>query len=137
MLNKRSKKGFTLVEVLAATIILALIATGVLGGLGFSQRMVRANSSKDAYAARVQEAADVIIACINDQRSIPDIAAEMDYVRVNAGSPFSSAENRIQFIAENSFNGSGLYRITAALYFDTANGRDSVSLICFAFPGSV
>ena len=71
MLNKRSKKGFTLVEVLAATIILALIATGVLGGLGFSQRMVRANSSKDAYAARVQEAADVIIACINDQRSIP------------------------------------------------------------------
>lgn len=130
----RSRKGFTLVEILAATIILALITTGALGGFGFSQKMVRTNSSRDAHAAQVQQAADIIIARINGSQSISDIAADMNYVRVNAGESFNTGEDRIQFIAEEDFNGSSLHRIKIALYFNTANGRSNVEMVCFAFP---
>ena len=126
-----------MVEVLAATIILALITTGVLGGFGFSHKMVRANSSRDAYAAQVQEAADIMMARINDSQSPSQIAASMDYVNRSAGGSFSSEEDRIQFIAEENFNGSGLHRITLVLYFNTAKGRDSVELICFAYPDTI
>lgn len=133
---KKNKKGFTLVEVLAATIILALIASTILGGFGFSQRMVRANSSRDAHAAQVQEAADVIIALINDSQTFLEIETETGYKYV-AGGFFDDTEDSIQFIPVVNHNGSPLTRITVALYFDTAGGRDSVELVCFAFPGDI
>lgn len=136
-MTPQSKKGFTLVEVLAAIIILALVTTGILAGLGFSQKMVLTNSAKDAHAAQVQQAADIIIARINDSQSIYDIAEDMNYLRINPGESFITEEDRIQFIAEENFNGSDLCRITIALFFDTAKGRDSVEMVCFAFHGDI
>lgn len=134
-----NKKGFTLVEILASVIILAIITTSVVFALNFSQRMVHENSNNDAYAAEVQAAADVIITYVNgglttasEVESASQIGSISKYL--NAGSEFDPEEDKIQFVLSPESGGSGLYEITVRLYFGPSHDRESVELICFAHP---
>ncbi|MBE6831013.1 MAG: type II secretion system protein, partial [Ruminococcaceae bacterium] len=56
-LNFRSRKGTTMVEVLAAVVILALVVTAVLSTIGFSQRTILSKSTESGAAAQAQEIA--------------------------------------------------------------------------------
>lgn len=131
-----NKKGFGLVEVLASAIILVLISTSVLFALGFSQNMVRENSSSDAFAAEAQAAADVIMTYINGgltdagQIQAESIAAGDIYLNANSG--FDPGEDRLQFQIEPYEDGSGLYRITVRKYYGFAHDREVEEMICFA-----
>lgn len=131
---KMSKKGFSLVEVLASTLILAIITIAIIFALNFSQQMVQSNSNKDAYAAEVQTAADAIMCYVNggfttasEIRDVSKVGGE--YIYIDASSGYDSTANKIQFKIEPSED---LYKITVGIFYGFANDRNSVELVCFA-----
>ncbi|NLY70480.1 MAG: type II secretion system protein [Clostridiales bacterium] len=136
---KNSKKGFTLVEVLASVIILVLIAGSIVFAISFSQRVVQENSVSDAYAAEVQAAADVIMTYVNggltsgyDIESQSQISGQSVYRNAEAG--FNPSIDDIQFTLIPESSGSGLYEITVRLYYGPEHSRESVEMVCFAHP---
>ena len=136
---KFSKKGFTLVEVLAAAIILAIITIAIVFSLSFAQNMVQRNSNDDAYAAEVQAAADAIICYVNDGLTDPASitnesydADKMDYMYLDASSGFDPDQNKIQFQIEQTAEDASLYKIKALLYYGPSNDRKSVGYTCYA-----
>lgn len=138
---KINKKGFTLVEVLASAIILAIITTSVVFALSFSQNMVQGNSNQDAYAAEAQAAADVIMNYVNGGLTTAGEIENQTEIQfgtgakyLDAGAGFNSNEDKIQFQLVPESGGSGLYEITVRLYYGFINDRESVEMICFAHP---
>lgn len=134
---RMNKKGFTLVEVLAATLILAIITIAIILLLNFSQKMVQVNSSKDAYAAEVQTAADAIICymnsgltTVNEIEHASRVDGEIMYIDGSTG--YDTNENKIQFKIEPSGESSSLKKITVAIFYGPANDRDTVEFICYA-----
>jgi len=140
---KMSRKGFTLVEVLASTLILAIIAIAIIFALNFSQQMVQSNSNKDAYAAEVQTAADAIMCYVNggsttasEIRDVSKVGGE--YIYIDASSGYDSTENKIQFKIVPPGAPTGdlyLYKITVRIYYSFTNDRKSLELVCFAHEG--
>ena len=132
-----NKKGFSLIEVLASAIILAIITTSIAFALNFSQDMVRENSNDDAYAAEAQAAADVIMTYVNGGLIM---ATDIQAQSLSSGGPpyldasggFDPAEDRIQFQIAPESGGSGLYQITVRLYYGFASDRNNVEMVCFA-----
>lgn len=132
-----NKKGFSLVEVLASVMILALITSSILLALSFSQRIVQENSTQDAYGAEVQKAADEIMNYVNAglttgpeiQNAIP-VTGEPVYIHADPG--FDSSINQVQFQIHPEPGGSGLYKITVRLYYGPNNKRHHVEMECFA-----
>ena len=61
----------------------------------------------------------------------------MNYLRINPENLSITEEDRIQFIAEENFNGSDLCRITIALFFDTAAKAGTAWKWYAAFHGDI
>jgi prepilin-type N-terminal cleavage/methylation domain-containing protein len=93
----KSKKGTTLVEVLAAVIILAIVAVAVLTSIGFSQTTIFSGSSEGDAAAQAQSIADALIPELNS-KDPSAVKAETvgDAVYVEPGS-FPNATKDKQF----------------------------------------
>lgn len=60
--NKKSKKGFTLVEALASVMILALIFVGILNAVAFARQMIFTDNARDKASEKAQLISDEIIA---------------------------------------------------------------------------
>ncbi|WP_027398489.1 type II secretion system protein [Anaerovorax odorimutans] len=142
---KNNKKGFTLIEVLAATIILAIISTSIIYMLTFSRTIVQTSSTKDAYAAEVQAASDAIMCYINSKitngndiskASKSSRGENNKYVYCPTKDDFNKFNDNIQFtIEEPSDDTSDLYKITTRIYYGSENKREMSELICFSHKG--
>lgn len=133
---KNNKRGFSLVEIIVAITILALVSVGILGGFRFSQNLTLTNALRDEKAAILQEAAELLIIEGNLATSPGDFinrAGNYDYLHVPAGD-FDPDEDRVQFSAVLDYQASDLAKITSVLYFDGPRGREKLELIFFAFP---
>lgn len=134
---RSNKKGFTLVEVMAAALILVIITIAIIFSLTFSQAMVQTNSNKDAYAAEVQTAADVIMNYVNGGITTAggiQIASRVngEYMYIDADTGFNTAENKIQFKIEATSVATSFYKITVRIYYGPANERSSVELVSYS-----
>ncbi len=135
--KQNTKKGFSLVEVLAAVLILSLVTTTVLLGINFSRNMVTGNTNSDAYAAEAQAAADAIMTYVNGGGIAATAIEEASKVGgvvqyKNASGGFVSTVDGIQFVVEPDPKGSSLYKITVREYYGFANDRQFTEMICFA-----
>lgn len=145
----RGKKGTTLVEVLAAVLILAIVVTAVLTGIGFSQRTVLAQGSQSDAAAKAQNLADQLIAKLHGN-SAPDfskLVTGADYVDttatptfpdltlegLNCDQQYTITEVHDNIVLSGSSNTavSG-YRIKVAVAYRDSGGRKFVQLTAFA-----
>lgn len=134
---KRSKKGFTLVEVLAAAIILAIISVSIVFSISFSKNMVQANSNDDAYAAEAQAAADSIITFVNSgitSGASIEAASRSSLGQQYQYSPgdYSTTSDAIQFKINQSTEDTELYKIKVKLFYGPANDRKSAGFMCYA-----
>nr|WP_319487382.1 type II secretion system protein [uncultured Caproiciproducens sp.] len=130
----RSKKGTTMVEVLAAVLILALVVTAVLTTIGFSQRMILSNSSETAAAAQAQGIADALITKLQESGEATvknetvlgaGFAAEEDF-------PDASKDKQFTFAHVEDDKGIAGYKIKTAVYFTDGSGRKCVQMTAFA-----
>lgn len=135
MVNKywKSKKGTTMVEVLAAVIILAIVVTAVVTSLGFSQKTILSESSQSDAAAQAQNLADTLIEKLHgaDTNTVNDVSLP-DVHRVDSGSfPNPAYDRQFMVTAVDDGTVSG-YRIKTAVYFTDSTGRKCVQLTAFA-----
>ncbi len=73
----KSKKGFTLVEVLASIFVLTIVFMGVLCAVAFSRQMVFTNNNKEKASDQAQLVADEIITLVT---GVADIDTAKDNV---------------------------------------------------------
>ncbi len=137
MLNFRSKKGTTMVEVLAAVVILALVVTAVLSTIGFSQRTILSKSTESGAAAQAQEIADALIKKLHgaDADSLKTVEVLGAKYVENADFPDPSSPDDKQFTfipVEKDADGIEGYRIKAAVYFTDGSGRKCVQMTAFS-----
>lgn len=88
----KSKKGFTLVEVLASLFVLVIVFTGVLSAVAFSRQMVFTNNNKEKASDEAQLIADEIISvtsgCVDITAACTDVA---DYFAPDPSDPTAVA----------------------------------------------
>jgi hypothetical protein len=136
----RGRRGTTLVEVIAAVLILAIVVTAVLTGIGFSQRTILSQSSQGDAAAQAQDLADSLIARLHGADDIPDTVGEA--VRVDSDTfPDAGLNHDEQYcitsVHDDILSGddnedvSG-YRIKVAVAYRDSTGRKFVQLSAFA-----
>lgn len=145
----RGKKGTTLVEVIAAVLILAIVVTAVLTGIGFSQRTVLAQGSQSDAAAKAQNLADQLIAKLHGS-SVTDfnnLVSDAIYVNTSVATPTfpdltltgSNCDRQYTItpvkgdpnLSSDSTKLTG-YRIKVAVAYRDSGGRKFVQLTAFA-----
>ena len=134
---KDNKKGFSLVEIIVAISILALVSVGIVGGFTFSQNLTKTNALRDEKAASLQEAAEFLIVEGNLAGSLNQFInrAESDYGYVYvADGDFDSTVDQVQFTATSNYLSGDLTQVTAVMYFDSPKGRDKAEFVFFVFP---
>lgn len=57
----KSKKGFSLLELLCAVVVIAIVVAGTASGLAVSHRSILIGAEKDKASARAQEYCDIIM----------------------------------------------------------------------------
>lgn len=140
MRNLHGKRGATLVEVIAAVLILAIVVTGVLTGIGFSQRAILSQSSQGDAAAQAQNLADTLITMLHgkDEDQAAQVAVS-GAQRVDSGDfPAKDVDKqfRITPVHDDTLSGddseiSG-YRIQVAVAYTDNGGKKYVQLTAFA-----
>lgn len=129
----RSKKGSSLVEVLAAVLILAVVVTGVLTGIGLSQRVILSEGAQGTAAAQAQDLADRLIEKLHGVSSAAPGSITADgAVYVEPGA-FPDSSKGLQYTFEAvSVGAVGGYRIQTAAYYTDSSGKKAVQLTAFA-----
>ncbi len=139
-LNKlRSKKGTTMVEVLAAVLVLAIVVTAVLTTISFSQRTILSGGSEGKAAAEAQSIADTLISQLSGTSDASKVTVS-GAVRVPEGSTFPDATKDKQFkltSVENTKDSVKGYQIQTAVYYSDSTGRKCVQMTAFAAQGGV
>lgn len=106
----KSKKGFTLVEVLASIFVLTIVFMGVLCAVAFSRQMVFTNNNKEKASDQAQLVADEIITVVTGEDDFAVAQTKItDYYTSGAGAgtdirqvtafaePTASNPQRIQY----------------------------------------
>lgn len=97
----KSKKGFTLVEVLASIFVLTIVFMGVLCAVAFSRQMVFTNNNKEKASDQAQLVADEIITLVT---GVADIDAARhnveEYYDTGAGARTDIADVTTSAFAE-------------------------------------
>lgn len=86
--KKKSKQGMTLVEVICAIFILAIVFVGVLNAVAFSREMVFSNNTREKASYKAQLVADEIFTlatgCDPEVMSEAELSSKIDTV-LNSG----------------------------------------------------
>ncbi len=91
----KSKKGFTLVEVLASIFVLTIVFMGVLCAVAFSRQMVFTNNNKEKASDQAQLVADEIITLVTGVENYGDATTKVDnYYRTGAGAAAGTKMDR-------------------------------------------
>jgi prepilin-type N-terminal cleavage/methylation domain-containing protein len=142
----KSKKGVTLVEVIAAVAILAVVVTAVVAGISFAQRTVLSQGSQSSAAAQAQNLADQLIAKLHglDESKLGTVSIS-GAAKIASGSTFPnvSSSQDLQYtvstVHDNALSGSGSsvsgYRIKVAVAYRDSGGRKFVQMTAFAAKG--
>lgn len=138
----RSRKGMTLVEVIAAVAILAVVVTSVVAGISFSQRAVLSQGSQSAAAAEAQNLADQLISKLHglDESKLDTVSISGAAKITGATFPDASSAQDLQYtvstVHDNTLSGTGTdvsgYRIKVAAAYRDGGGRKFVQLTAFA-----
>ena len=141
----RSRKGMTLVEVIAAVAILAVVVTSVVAGISFSQRAVLSQGSQSAAAAEAQNLADELISKLHglDESKLDTVSISGAAEITGAAFPDVSSAQDLQYtvstVHDNTLSGTGGgidgYRIKVAAAYRDGGGRKFVQLTAFAAKG--
>ncbi len=142
----RSRKGMTLVEVIAAVAILAVVVTSVVAGISFSQRAVLSQGSQSGAAAQAQNLADQLISKLHGlDESKLDTVSISGAAKIASGSTFPDASSTqdlqytVSTVHDNTLSGTGTdvsgYRIKVAAAYRDGGGRKFVQLTAFAAKG--
>lgn len=135
----RSKQGVSLVEVIAAVAILAVVVTSVVAGISFSQRSVLSQGSQSDAAARAQNLADQLIAKLHglDESKLNTVSVSGAAKITGATFPDQTSTQDIQY-AISTVNDPGDipgYRIKVAVAYRDGGGRKFVRFTAFAAKG--
>ncbi len=91
----KSKKGFTLVEVLASIFVLTIVFMGVLCAVAFSRQMVFTNNNKEKASDQAQLVADEIITLVTGEENYGDATTKVEaYYRTGAGAEAGTKMDR-------------------------------------------
>lgn len=106
---KKSKKGLTLVEILCAVFVLAIVFVGVLNAVAFSRQMVFTNNSKEKASFKGQLVADEIFSIVSgsdpDTVSVEDISTKIADVVNNEEDPQNNAEDSRAAVGKATYVG--------------------------------
>jgi Tfp pilus assembly protein PilE len=137
----KSKKGTTMVEVIAAVAILAMVVLAVLTTISFSQTTILSGSSEGSAAAQAQNIADALItelhtestATVETETSISGVTvAYVDSASFpNSADRSKDKQFTIIGLATDS-NGITGYRIKTAVYYNDKTGRKCIQLTAFS-----
>jgi len=141
----KSKKGTTLVEVIAAVAILAIVVLAVLTSIGFSQTTILSGSSEADAAAQAQNIADTLISSLHgktnaDPDAITNAMTATGAVYV-ASTTFPNPAKGKQFTFTEVSDSAGTadstvavkgYKIKVAVYYTDKTGRKCVQMTAFA-----
>lgn len=95
----KSKKGFTLVEVLASIFVLVIIFTGVLSAVAFSRQMVFTDNSKEKASDEGQLIADEMLTLVSGE------CVDVTDVQTQISSYYSSAsKNPVDVTSTGGFH---------------------------------
>lgn len=141
----RSKKGTSLVEVITAVAILAVVVTSVVAGISFSQRAVLSQGSQSGAAAEAQNLADQLIAKLHglDESKLDTVSIPGAAKITGATFPDPTSDHDSQYtistvqddtLSEHSGDIVG-YRIKVAVSYRDGGGRKFVQLTAFAAKG--
>lgn len=138
----KSKQGVTLVEVIAAVAILAVVVTSVVAGISFSQRAVLSQGSQSDAAAQAQNLADQLIAKLHglDESKLDTVSvsgaakitgAAFPDLTSNQDSQYTISTVQDDAISAHAGDIAG-YRIKVAVAYRDAGGRKFVRFTAFA-----
>lgn len=131
--NWRSKRGSSLVEVLAAVLILAIVTTGVLTGIGLSQRVILSESAQETAAAQAQNLADGLVEKLHGVSGAAPGNISVSGAVYVAPASFPDPSKGLQYTFEAvSVGAVEGYRIRTAAYFTDSSGKKAVQLTAFA-----
>jgi len=139
----KSKKGTTMVEVLAAVLILAIVVTAVLTSISFSQRTILSESTQGDAAAQAQNLADTLIAKLHGQPTVERAKEAADSITdaemVDDFSNFPSSDHTKQFtfkmISDGDAAASGTvtgYAIKVGVPYTDSTGSKWIQMTAFA-----
>lgn len=93
----RSKKGFTLVEVITAIMVFAIVTVGILNAVAFSREMIYSNNSRDKASEKAQLVADEIVSIATGVEPTGSTKADIvAAVKKVTNAPDSSTANNVQ-----------------------------------------
>lgn len=75
IINLKSKKGFSLLELLCAVLIIAIVVGATATGLAISYKSVTLGGIKDKANAKAQEYCDILMTYVENVSSIPSSAS--------------------------------------------------------------
>ena len=90
---KKSKKGFSLIELLCAVVIIAIVVAGTASGLAVSHRSILIGAEKDKASARAQAYCDIIMTYVECTPSIDQSLAFDDTIDHNKNLLFETPYN--------------------------------------------
>ena len=129
----RSRKGSTLVEVVAAILILAVVVTAVLTGISFSQRTILSESTQGAAAAQAQNLADTLVSKLHGLSTAAPASVSVSGAEYVEPDKFPDVAKNTQYtfyeVAAGEIQG---YRIKTAVYFTDGAGRKCIQMTAFA-----
>lgn len=132
-IKMKGKKGTTMVEVLAAVVILAMVVAAVMTTIGFSQRTILSNSSGAGAAAQAQEIADALITKLqeSDETSLKNEKILGAEFVAEENFPDASKDRQFTFFHVQDDRGIEGYKIRTAVWFSDS-GRKCVQMTAFA-----
>jgi Tfp pilus assembly protein PilV len=143
----KEKRGSSLLEVIVAVALLAIVVLTVVGGIGMARQSVLNNNVQDDYTAKAQNIADTLITYLsaqdpskdtvgNEQAKIDEMNKLTGAVHVNSSSDFSSSNtNKEQFtytwvgVENNPISG---YKIEVRVYYNSGKEKKYSTFTAFA-----
>lgn len=127
---KQNKKGFTLVEAMAAIVIIGILSSGILGTVVFARIQLSDASEKTAAITQAQGVMDVLISSLStgETNTKTTLEPRTGAIFVSGGAFYfnASAPNQFTFTSSIDVNGNTQYAVTAVSFY--AKGEQRVTL---------
>ncbi|MFZ2538244.1 MAG: prepilin-type N-terminal cleavage/methylation domain-containing protein [Oscillospiraceae bacterium] len=132
--NLKSKKGTSLVEIIVAVFILAIVVASVLSAIAFSQRTVVSRSQGNKAAAQAQSIADILISELNNSDLVTVQSKIIDGAEYVDETNFPDATKPKQFTiieVDNSTDNVSGYKIKTAVSFSINSQTEYSQMTAF------